>query len=333
MGEHPFKDKLVGVLLGGMSSEREISIKSGEAIYEAPSQRGYNVRKVFVDTDIDRVLRQEPLDVAFIGLHGTYGEDGAIQGMLEVMGVPYTGSGVLASALAMDKLKSKELFRLYNVPTPSYYAIGRDELDRLAQVHGSFGFPAFVKPRRGGSSVGVGPARSLAELAQRCEDAARLDESVLVERLVEGREVAVALLDGQALGAIEIEPKGNFYDYKSKYQKGQSEYHFPARLSPVQYQGVLNLAQRAVQCVSATGATRVDMLVTPDENEFVLEVNTLPGMTPTSLLPKVAAGAGMDFGDLCEAILQRACLHTGERPAGGDPLLTIPMRETIDPAR
>ena len=124
--------------------------------------------------------------------------------------------------------------------------------------------------------------------------------------------MAVGLLDGNALGAIEIEPKGGFYDYKSKYQKGQSEYHFPARLSPTRYQGVLHLAERAVHAVGATGATRVDLLVTSDENEYVLEVNTLPGMTPTSLLPKIAAGAGYDFGDLCEAILERAALHVGD---------------------
>lgn len=305
------KDKVIGILLGGVSAEREISIKTGEAMYEALAGRGYDVRKVFVDADIDRVLRQSPIDVAVIGLHGTYGEDGCIQGLLETMGIPYTGSGVLPSALAMDKLKSKELFRLYNVPTPSYYVVPRDDLDRIEEIHSSFGFPSFVKPRSGGSSVGAGAAHSLAELEERCQDATRFDDWVLVERLVRGREVAVGLLDGNALGAIEIEPKAGFYDYKSKYQPGGSEYHFPARLSPTRYQGVLNLAERAVHCVGATGATRVDMLVTADENEYVLEVNTLPGLTPTSLLPKIAAGAGYDFGDLCEAILERAGLHVG----------------------
>jgi D-alanine-D-alanine ligase len=306
------KDKEIGILLGGVSAEREISLKTGEAMFEALQALGYRVQKVFVDGDIDRVLRQTTIDVAVIALHGTYGEDGCIQGMLETMGIPYTGSGVLPSALAMDKLKSKELFRLYNVPTPSYYVARSGDLDRLEQIHSSFGFPSFVKPRSGGSSVGAGAAKNLAELKQRFEDAARFDEWILVERLIRGREVAVGLLDGNALGAIEIEPKGGFYDYKSKYQKGQSEYHFPARLSPTRYQGVLNLAERAVHAVGATGATRVDLLVTSDENEYVLEVNTLPGMTPTSLLPKIAAGAGYEFGALCEAILERAALHVGE---------------------
>ncbi|MEM9727205.1 MAG: D-alanine--D-alanine ligase [Myxococcota bacterium] len=326
------KDKVIGILLGGVSAEREISIKTGEAIYEALAGRGYDVRKIFVDADIDQVLRQQPIDVAFIALHGTYGEDGCVQGLLEMMGVPYTGSGVLPSALAMDKLKSKELFRLYNVPTPSYYVVRSSDLSRIEEIHSSFGFPSFVKPRSGGSSVGAGAAHSLAELEERCQEAARFDDWVLIERLVRGREVAVGVLDGNALGAIEIEPKAGFYDYKSKYQKGGSEYHFPARLSPTRYQGVLNLAERAVHCVGATGATRVDMLVTADENEYVLEVNTLPGMTPTSLLPKIAAGAGYDFGDLCEAILERAGLHVGEGLGASGPSPTNGHSDSVAPS-
>lgn len=309
------KNKRIGVLLGGLSPEREVSIASGEAIHAALVERGYDAVKVFVDADIDRVLRQDPIDVAFNALHGTFGEDGCIQGLLEMLQIPYTGSDVLGSALAMDKVKAKELFRLYNVPTPPYYSIDRDNLEHLEDVHGSFGFPAFVKPSRSGSSVGAGRADDFASLQERCEEAAAFDRSVLVERFVGGREVAVGILDGRALGAVEIVPKGRFYDYKSKYQSGQSEYHCPARLSPTRYKGVLNLAERAARCVSATGAVRVDLLVTEGENEYVLEVNTLPGMTPTSLLPKVAERAGYDFADLCEAILERAALGARQLPA------------------
>lgn len=298
----------VGVLLGGLGPEREISLKTGEAVFAALERLGYDVVKIFVDADIDRVLRQTPIDVAFVALHGLYGEDGSIQGLLEMLQIPYTGSGVLASALAMDKLKAKELFRLYNVPTPPYYGVDADQLDRIAEVHSSFGFPVFVKPRHGGSSVGAGRANDLAELAEKCESAADFDNSILVERHVAGREVAVGVLDGRALGAIEIVPTGRFYDYKSKYQSGQSDYHFPARLSPTRYKGVLNLAERAVRSVGASGACRVDLLVTEGENEYVLEVNTLPGLTPTSLLPKIAAGAGYDFDKLVDAILERATL-------------------------
>ncbi len=309
-------DKHVGILMGGPSAEREVSLQTGDAVFKALVSRGHRCTKIFVDRDLDRQLRQTPLDVAFIALHGTYGEDGCVQGLLELMGVPYTGSGVLPSALAMDKLKAKELFRLYNVPTPPYYPVGAAELEVLDSLHGSFGFPVFVKPRRGGSSVGAGKAESFGELASRVEEALRFDSAALVERHVPGREVAVALLDGEALGAIEVTPRGRFYNYKSKYQPGQSEYHFPARLTPTRYRGVLNIAERANRAVGATGISRVDLLVTEGENEYVLEVNTLPGMTPTSLVPKIAAASGYQFADLCEAILERACLdpaHGGQR--------------------
>ncbi len=313
--------KRVGVLLGGLGSEREISLASGEAIAAALSARGHDVTRIYVDRDLDRVLRQTPIDVAFIALHGAYGEDGCVQGMLELMGIPYTGSGVLASALAFDKLKSKELFRLYNVPTPPYYVVEDRERTRLEELHGSFGFPVFVKPRRAGSSVGAGKANDMGELRARLDDAAQYDRSILVERFVGGREIAVGLLDGRALGAIEIAPKGEFYDYRSKYQKGQSEYHFPARLTPTRYKGVLNIAERAAACLGVTDYARVDLLVTEGENEYVLEVNTLPGFTPTSLLPKIAAGAGYDFGALCEALLDRASLGCGEAKSEGASVL------------
>lgn len=319
------KDKRIGVLLGGLGSEREISLHTGEAVAKALIERGHDVTRIYVDRDLDRVLRQNPIDVAFNALHGPYGEDGCVQGMLELMGIPYTGSGVLASALAMDKLKSKELFRLYNVPTPPYYVIDGDALGELEEVHGSFGFPVFVKPRRAGSSVGAGKAANLAELRARCEDAARYDRSILIERFVGGREVTVGVLDGRALGALEIVAKGGFYDYRSKYQAGQSDYHFPARLSPTRYKGVLNIAERAAACLGVSGAARVDLLVTEGENEYVLEVNTLPGMTPTSLLPKIAAGAGYSFADLCEAILERATL------GGGEPVAERPSAPTLEP--
>lgn len=326
------KDKRIGVLLGGLGSEREISLKTGEAVAKALVDRGYDVTRVYVDRDLDRVLRQHPIDVAFNALHGPYGEDGCVQGMLEMMGIPYTGSGVLASALAMDKLKSKELFRLYNVPTPPYYVIDANDLGALEEVHGSFGYPVFVKPRRAGSSVGAGKAANPAELRARCEDAAQFDRSVLVERFVGGREVTVGILDGRALGALEIVPKSGVYDYRSKYQAGQSDYHFPARLSPTRYKGVLNIAERAAACLGVTGAARVDMLVTEGENEYVLEVNTLPGMTPTSLLPKIAAGAGYSFEDLCEAILERATLGASEA-AAAERISALPAEPRVPLAR
>jgi D-alanine-D-alanine ligase len=306
--ESDVKNKRVGVLMGGVSSERDISLRTGRSILETLRERGYDVYEILVDRDLDKTLRETPIDVAFLALHGTYGEDGCVQGLLELRGIPYTGSGVLASALAMDKLKAKELFRLYNVPTPPYYAVAQGDLAKLAELHGSFGYPAFVKPRSQGSSVGAGRANDGTELQSRCVEALQHDDWALVERFVAGREVAVALLDNKALGAIEIVPKGGFYDFKSKYSSGQSEYHYPARLPPTRYKAVLELAERAAQALDVRGAARVDLLVTEGENEYVLEVNTLPGMTETSLLPKIAKESGYSFADLCEAILARAGL-------------------------
>jgi D-alanine-D-alanine ligase len=304
--------KRIGVLLGGLSSERDISLRTGEAVVDALRSRGHDVVPVYVDRDLDRALRAAPIDVAFLALHGRYGEDGCVQGLLECMGIPYTGSGVLASALAMDKLKAKELFRLHNVPTPPYYTLeGSLTNAELEEKHGSFGFPVVVKPRREGSSIGISRANGFEELRVAVETARKHDDGVLVERFIKGREVHVGILNGRVLGAIEVVPKRPMFDFQAKYTKGMTEYFYPARLAPTRYQGVLRLAERAAQSLGCTGAVRVDMIVTEGENEYVLEVNTTPGLTPTSLLPKIAAGCGIDFAALCEEILSTARLTYG----------------------
>ena len=307
----------VGVLMGGMSSEREVSLKTGEAVAESLERLGHDVVRVFVDNDVDQVLRQSRIDVAFVALHGKYGEDGCIQGLLEILGIPYTGSGVLASALAMDKLKSKEIFRLHNVPTPPYYVLREGDADRVQAIHGSFGFPAVIKPRREGSSVGVAIVHEASALTESVEAALRFDDEVIVERFIKGKEVQVGLLDGRVLGAIEIVPKREFYDYQAKYTPGMTDYFFPARLAPTRYRCVLTLAEKANQAVGCTGAVRIDLIVTEGDNEYVLEVNSLPGMTPTSLLPKIAAGAGYTYDKLVEAILAGASVHAGGSRSGG----------------
>jgi D-alanine-D-alanine ligase len=309
----------VGVVMGGSSAEREVSLKSGHAVANALEEAGHQIVRVELASgaDMSETLCRARMDVAFLALHGRLGEDGCVQGLLELLGVPYTGSGVLASALAMDKLKAKELFRLHNVPTPPYYVIDRSQrITELADVHGCFGFPVVVKPRREGSSVGLARANSLGELAEAIEQARAFDDSVLVERYIAASEVAVGVLDGRVLGAIEIVPKKGLYDFEAKYTAGLTEYYMPARLAPTRYRGILNLAERAAQALETSGAVRVDLLVTQGQNEYVLEVNTLPGMTPTSLLPKIAAAAGFDFIGLCEAILSRACLHVGQARGG-----------------
>jgi D-alanine-D-alanine ligase len=316
------KNLKVGVLMGGLSSEKTVSLATGEAVVTALSCRGYDVQPVFVDRDVDLVLRQSNIDIAFIALHGRYGEDGCIQGLLETMGIPYTGSDVLASALAMHKVKAKELFRLHNLPTPPYYVMPRD-CDILA-AHGDFGYPAVVKPVSEGSSVGVELVRDPDELIEACERAFCFDTALLIERYVAGMEVSVAVLEDRALGAVEIAPRAGFYDYGAKYTSGQTDYHIPPRLSPERYRGILAQAVMAHRALGCSGATRVDLMVSETGNEYLLEVNTVPGMTRTSLLPKIAAAAGLDFEDLCEAILHGARLAGvgrghGERRAAHQP--------------
>ncbi|HSQ66313.1 MAG TPA: D-alanine--D-alanine ligase [Polyangiaceae bacterium] len=307
----------VGVIMGGPSAERDVSLRTGEGVAKALEERGHSVARIVFSTGdvLPELIKASRIDVAFLALHGRGGEDGCVQGMLELLGIPYTGSGVLASALAMDKLKAKEMFRLHNVPTPPYYVASDADLTDLEEVHGSFGFPVIVKPRGEGSSVGVTKAHNLAELASGIEKALAHDTCALVERFIPAMEVHVGLLDGRVLGAIEVVPKSGLYDYHSKYTAGATEYICPPRLPSTRARGVMTLAERAAKALGCTGACRVDVLVTEGENEYVLEVNTLPGMTPTSLLPKIAASAGIDYDALCEAILDGATLRAGLRPA------------------
>jgi D-alanine-D-alanine ligase len=311
------QSRKIGVLLGGLSSEREVSLRTGEAVIAALRERGHAVVPIYVDGDVDVALRQEQPDVAFVALHGRMGEDGCVQGVLELLGIPYTGSDVLASALAMHKGKAKELFRLHNLPTPAYYTMTAADTADLASIHGDFGFPCVVKPIREGSSVGVTIVRAEADLAAAIERALSFDDEILVERFIAGMEVSVAIVDNRALGAVEIAPRAGFYDYQNKYTKGATEYFVPPRMSPERYRGVLAQALRAHMALGCRGASRVDMMVSESGNEFVLEVNTVPGLTPTSLLPKIADAAGISFGELCELMLAGATLASrrgrGER--------------------
>lgn len=317
--------------MGGASAEREVSLSSGRAVTQALLELDYDVSPILLGEGIDALdaISEAQIDVAFLALHGRLGEDGCVQGLLEWLKIPYTGSSVLASALAMDKLKAKELFRHHNVPTPPYYALDRESASDIEEVHGSFGYPVIVKPRREGSSFGVSIANNSSELARAAEEAFAFDDQVLVERYIAGREVHVGILGDRVLGAIEVAPISGFFDYNAKYTPGLTETFMPARLSAARYRGVLNLAERAAQALDTEGAVRVDLMVTEGQNEYVLEVNTLPGMTPTSLLPKIAAAAGFGFGDLCEAILGRARLHTvSQRPwALEPPTFGIPETE------
>jgi len=295
--------KKIGVLLGGLSAEREVSLKSGGAVLATLNAKGYQAVGIDVGRDLANQLAQEKIELAFIALHGRFGEDGSVQGLLELMGIPYTGSGVLASALAIDKVYSKIVFRSAGLTVAPYQVLRRGEKHPL-----SYAVPAVVKPAREGSSVGVSIVKDAADMDAALEEAFRYDDQVLVERFIDGREVQVGILDGKALGAIEIVPKNEFYDFEAKYTPGMAEHILPARLPAPIYAEVLKAGEVAHAALGCDGYSRVDFLVTEAGEAYILEVNTLPGMTDLSLLPEIARGAGIDFPDLVERIIQGATL-------------------------
>lgn len=303
------KAKRVAVLLGGMSAEREVSLNTGAAVSGALRGLGYQVVEIDAQRDLPQRLVAERIDVAFIALHGRYGEDGALQGLLESMFIPYTGSGVLASAAAMDKVFAKRIFSAQGIPTPPYQTFPDAPSALAAEGALPFPFPVVIKPSREGSSVGVHICKTPAEYRAGVEDAARYAGQLLVEQFIEGREVQGAVLDDEALGAIEIVPAREFYDYQAKYGAGSgTRYLFPAPLPPDQYARVNEVCLSAHRALGCGGATRSDAIASKDGRVWLLEVNTLPGMTATSLLPKIAAGRGIDFPALCERLLLGAAL-------------------------
>ncbi|MHB8878540.1 MAG: D-alanine--D-alanine ligase [Myxococcaceae bacterium] len=299
--------KRVGVLMGGWGEEREISVKTGEAICAALEGRGHTVTRIFAGSGLDKALRASDIEVAFLALHGRMGEDGKVQGLLEVMELPYTGSGVLASALAMNKPFAKKLFRLHNLPTPLGYSASREQADSALEAHLDLGFPCVVKPACGGSSVGLKVVHRAHDLGAAVRTACRFGGEALVERLVKGRELTVGVLDGRVLGSCEIAHGGAAFDFERKY-KGGSRYFLPPRLSATRVANVEALALAAYRALGCRGYGRVDLISSESDNDVILEVNTLPGMTPMSLLPKIARAAGLCFEDLVERILAGAAL-------------------------
>lgn len=297
----------IAVLMGGLSAEREVSLKSGTAVHQALVAQGFNAVAVDVGRDLPRVLLAEGIEAAFIALHGRYGEDGCVQGLLELLGIPYTGSGVLASALAMHKLYSKQAFAAAGILTAPFHRFRRNEPVVLADL--AFGLPLVVKPVQEGSSVGISIVKEERELAAALELAFRYDAEILLEQFIKGQEVQVGILDDRPIGAIEIVPKNEFYDYEAKYTDGMAEHIFPARLAPALYEKAQQVGLQAHQALGCSGYSRVDLLVTPAGECYVLEVNTLPGMTELSLLPEIAAkGAGLTFEALVKRIIESASL-------------------------
>jgi D-alanine-D-alanine ligase len=295
--------KKIGVLMGGLSAEREVSLNSGRAVLAALTSQGYDAVGIDVDRNLAHRLAAEGVQVAFIALHGRFGEDGSVQGLLEMMGIPYTGSGVLASALAINKVYSKVIFRSAGLLVAPYQVVRRGE-----QLNLSHPLPVVVKPSQEGSSVGVSIVREQGQMEKALADAFSYDNEVLVERFIDGREVQVGILDGKAMGAIEIVPKNEFYDFEAKYTAGMAEHILPARLPAAIYADVLKAGEKAHAALGCDCYSRVDFLVTSAGECYILEVNTLPGMTDLSLLPEIARGSGIEFGPLVERILMAAAL-------------------------
>lgn len=321
----------IGVLMGGLSSEREISLRSGRAIANSLERLGFRVERIDLRPEAHRLgpqerellknqrlkpvvphllsefLRKKRFDCLFLALHGGIGENGAIQGFLEVMGIPYTGSGIMASSLAMDKLTSKRLFKSAGLNVADFMIID-DRYDEKEIVN-RLGLPLVVKPTEEGSSVGVSIVEAASELSGAIAEAKRYGQCI-VEKYIKGKEIHVGVLGDRAIGAVEVRPKERFYSYKAKYTPGMTEYIIPPEIPEAMLQRALQAGLLAHRALGCRGATRVDLIITDRGEPFVLEVNTIPGMTETSLLPKIAASVGISFDDLVKEILFDALKKT-----------------------
>jgi D-alanine-D-alanine ligase len=301
--------KRIGILMGGWSSERGISLRSGKLIYESLKRQGFEVVAIDVTRDFIDQVKAARIDIAFVILHGGAGEDGTIQACLEFLGIPYTGSGVRASAIGMDKVTTKRLFQAVGIPTPPYIFIPKevDLKDKIEETKARLGLPLVLKPRAEGSSVGVELIREPELLYERCQKKRADFMEIFLERYIPGMMATVGILSEQALPVLEIVPRHQeFYDYISKYSRGETEFHIPARLEPKVYRDVQELALKAHQVVGCSGFSRVDIVVEEGKFPYLLEVNTLPGMTEISDLPAEAAHIGLSYDDLVYEILKSA---------------------------
>jgi len=310
-----FKSHRIAVLMGGLSAEREVSLKTGAGVLAALQESGYDA--IGIDwkqgTSLPTLLADVGAGVVWNALHGTYGEDGAVQGLCACLGIPCTGSGILASALAMDKIASKRIFESHAIPTPRWRTLpgagagpadGSDAPAALAD----WATPLVVKPADEGSSVGVTIVDELAQLPDAVALARTFHGPVLVEDYIAGTEVFVGILNGAVLGAVEVRPATRFYDYEAKYKRTDTKYLIPPELPADQIKRCEQLALAAYEALGCAGHSRPDLRIDGNGNAWVLEVNTLPGMTATSLLPKIAKSVGMDYATLCEEILSTASM-------------------------
>lgn len=302
-------NKVIGVVMGGPSAERAVSLRTGVAIVMALKALDYQVESIDLDpADFLAQLKEKKVDIVFNAIHGLYGEDGKIQGFLDMVGIPYTGSGVTASAIAMDKVASKRIFVAENIPTPDFLIINKNNLANAENIiTEKFSLPLVIKPKDQGSSFGVTIINNLSELKSALSESLKYSDEVLVEKFIAGRELTVSTLyeNGEiiALPIIEIAPKSGKYDYQSKYTVGATEYIVPAQISAELTSEIQAAAKKVFQVIGCRGVGRTDVILDHDNNFWILEINTVPGMTETSLVPKAAKSVGINFEQLCEKIL------------------------------
>jgi len=307
---HRFAGRRVAVVMGGLSAEREVSLNTGAGVLAALQERGWDV--VAIDwkpgTSLARLVEDSGAAVVWNALHGTWGEDGAVQGLCACLQIPCTGSGVLASALAMDKVMSKRIFESNGVPTPRWRVLPHEPADDDREVLAEWPLPYVVKPANEGSSVGVSIVDTRDQLGDALANARRFHGPVIVEDYIAGTEVFVGILNGRVLGSVEVRPATRFYDYEAKYKRSDTTYLIPPELAARVIERSHELALAAYHALGCTGHARPDLRISTTGEVLVLEVNTLPGLTKTSLLPKIARSVGIDYPTLCEQILETATM-------------------------
>lgn len=304
----------IGVLLGGRSAEREVSLRTGEAIYRALLENGYDAVKIDVDVNIAENLKQQGIELAFIALHGKYGEDGTVQGLLEMLDIPYTGSDVLASAVAMNKIATKKILLSEGIPTPDYCIVTHTEylnspLQDIEQKILALELPVVIKAATQGSTIGITFVHDQKDIKTGLEEAFKYDPAALVEKMVPGTEITASVLgneDPEVLPLIEIVSATGVYDYEAKYTVGMSDHIIPPRVSREIQENISDLARRTYTAIGCRGLARVDFMVDGAGRPYALEVNTIPGMTETSLFPDAARAAGISFPELVKKLVQLA---------------------------
>ena len=295
------KGKTIGVLMGGLSSEREVSIITGNSVLEAINRKGLNALPINVDHNIGEILKSSRIDLAFLALHGTFGEDGCIQGLLEYFKIPYTGAGVIGSALAYDKLKSKEILKFHGVPTANYEVFYKNQ-----KVCRGLDLPVVVKPINQGSSLGVTIVTEEKDWESALKTAFAYSNEIIVEKFINGKLLAIGMNRVKPMPIVHIRPKSGFYDYEAKYTSGKTEYICPAVIGKDEENRCRKIATQVFQLLRGRGFPRVDVILDSHGVPQVLEMNTIPGMTPNSLLPMAAQRMGLEFDDLVVEILETA---------------------------